>query len=108
MSGEKINSSLFVLGPWVDYCDEKLGRSRCDFFGLSCDGLPNGSTDSAKLMTEEKPSEKSDRKVSAGARRGWTEKHTDFSGLGTVEERNVHPVGGAATSRVGTEVSEMV
>lgn len=77
--------------------------------GVTSLGFPMAAgTDSAKLMMEEKPSEKSDRKVSAGAGRGWTEKHRDFSGLGTVEESNVYPVGGAPMGRVGTEVSEMV
>lgn len=86
-----------------------LGAAGVTSSGFTVMGFPMAAgTDSAKPLMEEKPSEKSDRKVSAGAQWGWTEKHTDFPGLGTVEERNVHPVGGAATGRVGTEVSEMV
>lgn len=37
----------------------------------------------------------------------WMEMHTDFSVLGSVEEKNVNPDGGEAMGRVGTEVSEM-
>ena len=36
----------------------------------------------------------------------WTEKHTDFSVLGSMEEKSVRPDGGEAMGRVGTEVSD--